>query len=182
MPLTGLSEFEHQVRLGFEDDVKAEILQLQRLAVILALGAAVELTPGNVARITGVILRSPVGVGPTSGSFRASWQVSYGQLPMPRVSRLSAKALVSPAELSRKVQRLSAFGVIWVATSHPAATSIELGLYPQRVVRGTWNRKRQRFEVRSLEGFSRQARQGVVGVTANEVADTLRRLVEITPV
>lgn len=174
-PVYGLDAFERNVRLGFEEDPKEIVLRLQRLALMLAIGAAVEITPGNVARIVGVVLLSPVGIGDTSGSFRASWQVSEGPIPLPRVTDLSEGGRVTPARLAAQVKQLDDYGVIWVASAHPAGPSVELGLYPKEVLRGTWNRKRRRYEIRSDKGYSKQARAGVIGVTAALVEDTLRR-------
>lgn len=59
--------------------------------------------------------------------------------------------------------------MVYISTNKSYAPVIEYGLYPDPVKRGTWIRKEHRYEKFSQGGFSKQAPQGMVRITAKEM-------------
>jgi hypothetical protein len=152
------------------------VLKFQRTMVFLALGAAVEISPGNVKKILGVVLRTPV----MDGRARASWNVSVGTPngDYPDVFRRTYKPLTATQGSARAALRgLGPYEVVWITSGLPYIRVLEYGLYPKPPRLGTLvkNRKGQRhFEIRSAGGFSKQAPQGMVRITYDEMLEIAR--------
>lgn len=176
MPVTGLQEFNVTVANTFDNWPAEAVRRVQRLSVLMVLGAAVELEPGRVSRVMGVIMRSPVGIGSTSGSLKASWQIGYLDNLTAAAAAAEDISSADPATLMSRVRELPHLGVIWVLSTHPAIWTIEHGKYPWPVARGTWDSRRRRYVVRSVRGWSKQTGgKPIVRLTALELGEALRR-------
>jgi len=121
------------------------LLKLQKQLVFLTLGAAVEIG-GRVRRLRGVVLLTPVDEG-----------------------RARASRAVFPGSLVG----LGLWQTVWITSSLPYIEVLEYGGYPDPPLRGSWNPRLRRYEVKSAGGFSRQAPRGMVRITYAAVLSAL---------
>jgi hypothetical protein len=148
------------------------VTQLQRQLVFLALGAAIVMPNGGLARVTGVIARTPVD----TGRARASWIVTVGgRSPHNR----SVPAEGSYAELKshngavahgtaaagQALAGLQPGQTVWISSALPYILVLEFGGYPNPPKGGAG---------KSVGGFSRQAPRGMVRVTFEELTRILQ--------
>jgi hypothetical protein len=110
---------------------------------------------------TAVALRSPVD----TGRFRANWNVSYGAPDLSVTDSTDSARAVTEA---RKALTLPVGGVVYMCNSLPYAPVIEYGLYPNPPKNPTG---------KTVGGYSRQAPQGVVRVTAVEYNDYVQKAI-----
>jgi hypothetical protein len=161
---TNYAQWVAKLRADADEMVGTRILRLQRSLALLTLGAAVEISPGNIRKILGVVLRTPVD----TGRARASWNLSVGT---PDGSYPAAGGTYEPLSYEAAaiaLRDLQPFDVVWIASGLPYIKTLEYGLYPSPPRVGTWVKGRG-FEIRSAGGYSKQAPQGMVRVTVDEV-------------
>jgi hypothetical protein len=172
---TDFERWDLELKVAADRLVGEEILRLQRAITFLALGAAVEITPGNVRTIMGVVLRTPV----MTGRARASWNVSVGT-PNPKVPEPGKKRYqpLTVAGAHASLRTLGPYDIVWITSGLPYIKVLEYGLYPNPPALGTWvpgkGSKAGHFEIRSAGGFSKQAPEGMVRLTVDEIMDILR--------
>jgi hypothetical protein len=165
---TNFEEWDRRLRLASEKTVAEEILRFQKNLAFLTLGAAIELSPGNVKQILGVVLRTPV----LSGRARASWNVSIGSmdLSIPEPGK-GQYGHLTPEKAVAALQDLGLYDVVWISSGLPYITVLEYGGYPNPPAIGTWNPKLKQFEIRSAGGFSKQAPAGMLRITLDELEE-----------
>lgn len=128
-----------------------------------------------------VILSTPVD----SGRARGAWFITTGSPSRFRpniiasaFARLSGQGSLSskgPAYIAANTAK-GMFGKKWFLTNNlPYINILEFGGYPQPVENGTWNKRKQVFEIRSNNGFSRQEPQGMVRINMVKFPRMLRR-------
>lgn len=158
-------KWELRLRAAERELVPGTILKLQRALVFLTLGAAVQLSPGRYRRISGVVLLTPVD----TGRARASWNVSVGnpdrRVPGPGTYRTFASPRYAQEKARAALVSLGPYQTVWITSSLEYVPVLEFGGYPNPVERGSWDKQRRRYVVRSQGGYSRQAPRGMVGVT-----------------
>lgn len=120
------------------------------------------LRSASIKLFSAIITESPVD----TGRFRANWMVSNGQSSTATTTEVDT----SPGgeETKNKVEQyitgMKDVYAFTLANNLPYAHVIEYGGYPDPVKLGTWDKKKQAYEIRSAGGFSKQAPQGVVRV------------------
>lgn len=174
-------EWKRQVERVAAKAPMERVTQLQRQLVFLALGAAIVMPNGGLARVTGVIARTPVD----TGRARASWIVTVGGgTPANR----SVPAEGSYAELKshngavahgtaaagQALAGLQPGQTVWISSALPYILVLEFGGYPNPPKRGSYDKKTKSWVVKSAGGFSRQAPQGMVRVTFEELTRILQ--------
>lgn len=107
------------------------------------------------ALYSSIVGRTPVD----TGRARGNWQVSAGS-PRTRVLRRTLRGPMPENAMPEP----SGDEPMYIANNLPYISVLEFGGYPDPVKRGT-RTGRGRYERRSERGFSRQAPQGMVGVT-----------------
>lgn len=137
------------------------VTKLQRQLVLLAMGAAVLLPGGGLARIIGVVARTPIGEI-NGGRARSSWQVTVGQ-PGAAVPPEGAQA-AGPETAMNALASLQPGQTVWISSALPYITVLEFGGYPNPPKGG---------EGKTVNGFSRQAPQGMVRITLDELQSIL---------
>ena len=147
--------------------VPGELLKLQRKLVFLALGAAVEISPGRFRRISGVVLLTPVD----TGRARSSWNVSVGE-PDGSVSESVGKAPTASSAGSA-LRSLGVYQTVWIASGLPYIKVLEYGGYPKDPVRGSWDRGAKEWRIKSVGGYSKQAPRGMVRLTVAGIKEAL---------
>ena len=70
---------------------------------------------------------------------------------------------------SNLVASQSAGKVFYIANNLPYIRVLEYGEYPTPVKLGTWDKEHQIYEVRSINGYSYQAPNGMVRLTLQEI-------------
>lgn len=170
---SNFDEWSRGIDVTVKRMVGEDILRLQRAVTFLALGAAVEVSPGNIRVIMGVVLRTPVN----TGRARASWNVAIGTpstlVPDPGQQHYDAPS-IDGARAS--LRGLGPYNVVWITSGLPYMRVLEYGLYPSPPKFGTWVPGRGgsgHFEIRSADGYSKQAPQGIVRLTADEIMEIL---------
>ena len=106
---------------------------------------------------------------PSSGNTKANWNASVGSPDRsyaPTAADYSGDTTKS--NIRGVIQRTKVDGntTFYLSNSSPSLPSLELGLYPNPPFLGSWNTLTQTYEIRSRNGYSLQAPQGIVGVTA----------------
>jgi len=125
---------------------------------------------------------------PESGNTIANWNItfdgsedsSYNET----IADFDRNDTKSDLVAAIQTEKLMDDATITFSNSSPGIKSLEFGLYPNPPKMGSYNKyslKEDKYEKRSSGGFSRQAPQGIVGVTAMEwtaiVQDAISRRV-----
>lgn len=174
--------------------IPTEALHAERERVIANLAAFLSRAGQGLALegFTRVIKKTPVGVGPGAGLARGNWQAS---IDAPAVGITESSGAVS----SRATDALAAFGSMSVIAQFvpgkkfycvnnlPYIRVLEYGGYPLAPKLGTWVKtyrtsggktRAGHYEIRSVGGFSKQAPQGMVGVTMKELKAIRGKIVD----
>lgn len=107
-----------------------------------------------------IIEQTPVGdFDPDhAGLLKANWILTEGAPSDKQVEARQPKRTRSSLKFPKR-----AFGRVFYLTNNlPYVNVVEFGGYPQEVVRGTWNKVKRKWQIRSAKGFSRQAPKGMV--------------------
>jgi hypothetical protein len=142
-----------------------QITKLQRTLVLLAMGAAVTLPNGGLARLTGIVPRTPVD----TGRARASWQVTIGEPGREVPPEGGAHREPGATDALQAMAGLQPGQTVWITSALPYILVLEFGGYPNPPRRGSYDKKTKSWVVKSAGGFSRQAPQGMVRVTFEEL-------------
>ena len=116
--------------------------------------------------VDSLLNKSPVD----TGRFRGGWictssrpsQIRGKSIKKRRPQTIKNEAIT---KLSDAIGKQTSF---YIVNNLPYASVLEYGLYPKNVKRGTWDRKKKRYEIRSANGYSKQAPAGMVRITKKE--------------
>ena len=111
-----------------------------------------------------VVEKTPVD----SGRARGNWQTSVGvpiTAPIERTDKPGGAVL---SEAAHVVQASRVSDSVFLSNNVPYILVLEYGGYPQVVKKGTYDKKKKRYEKKSSGGFSKQAAAGMVQVTLAE--------------
>ena len=116
--------------------------------------------------LQGVVLQSPVD----TGAFRASHRVSINQTDQSYNEAEKDKGGASTISKGTSVlSRLVPYSTVYIQTNSPYGTKIEYGQYPSPVKKGSYDKQAKKYVIKSANGFSQQAPQGVYGLTFNYI-------------
>lgn len=180
MALRGVDEFIKQISLFVPTEVNGAVEATQRNCAFSIFDRAVKRTPVHLI---------------DGGRLRGNWQITVGVVPAGEVGARSDSATVAAG---KAVMRASpTYSTIFITNNVPYARNVEFGLYPKIVKLGTYIPKRLRGKVSdkarvrkrnadgepthvqfSAGGFSRQADQGMVRVSFEEVGAILDTLAQ----
>lgn len=155
---TNVRQWDFKFRAAAHELPERLLSEWVRKIVLLILGAAVMLPNGTAGNVQGVIRLTPVD----TGSLRLGWTVQVGA---PDLNPPKGGAPLSPSKITAALRAYKPFDVVYVVNARPYAPVVEEGGYPDPVKRGSWDRKRKRFVIKSAGGFSKQARRGMLLVT-----------------
>lgn len=110
-----------------------------------------------------------------TGRYRSNWMSSSGSVSS-RTTRSKTRNSTTSAKRHAR-QAAKKFDKYYFVNNLPYAKAIEYGLYKKNPVLGTKNRKTNIYEIRSKNGFSKQAPKGVVRVA---IKRELRRFNKLT--
>lgn len=113
-----------------------------------------------------VIMKTPVD----TGAARWNWMVSLGgngDDPPVDPDKYDKTGGIATTRVALAMKTYDGAGIAWLSNGLPYARVLEYGLYPNPPLRGSWV-KGKGWVVKSVGGFSRQAPQGMVRVTALE--------------
>lgn len=122
---------------------------------------------------TRIILRSPVD----TGRFRANWAIGYGQPNFAVTDKTDKEGTSAIAAASAGVLSMPIGGIIYMTNSLPYAASLEYGLYPDPPKMGSKKRGEDGYAIHVVGGYSMQAPNGMVRLTATEFVAAVRRAV-----
>ena len=103
-----------------------------------------------------IVKKTPVD----TGRARGNWNVSIGSPDM----SVTDKKRKTPKS-KKSMPEANGDESIYISNNLPYITTLEYGGYPSPVKKGTYNKKTKTYEIRSEGGFSKQAPEGMVGVT-----------------
>lgn len=121
-----------------------------------------------------VVERSPVD----TGRFRANWNVSYGAPDTNTSANTDPSGGAKLQEVSQALLSYPIGGVFYLCNSLPYAQVLEYGLYPNPPQFGSKKRGENEMTIHTVNGYSMQAPQGMVRITAVEFAAAVRALVQ----
>lgn len=107
-----------------------------------------------------IIKASPVD----TGRFRMNWQTSGASPATGIVAGVDPTGASAISAATNFVTSTSSWQELTLTNNLPYANVIEFGGYPSPVLKGTYNSKTKKYEIRSVGGFSKQAPSGVVRV------------------
>jgi hypothetical protein len=114
---------------------------------------------GTLKTFSSIVVSSPVD----EGRFRGAWTAT-GHKPSAVIGPIDKNGSKTIARMNSVILGLKDWSVFTFTNNTPQALPIEFGLYPKNPKKGTWNKKKGAYEIRSINGFSQQADQGVVRI------------------
>lgn len=102
-------------------------------------------------------VRTPVD----TGRARANWFVTKGKPTNKTVKRTTD----NPSQNVGKFSGAVLGETFYLSNNLPYINALEYGEYPKSVKKGSYNRKRKAYQIRSANGFSKQAPNGMVRIT-----------------
>lgn len=123
-----------------------------------------------------VLERSPVD----EGTFRANWNPSYGTPDASTTNSVDASSAASDSKskVSAAVLSYPVGGIVYLCNSLPYALPLEYGLYPNPPKYGSKKRGEDRVAIHVQGGYSMQAPQGMVRITALEFHDAIMKSIQ----
>jgi len=118
-----------------------------------------------------VIDRTPVGFSfeKHSGTAKFNWKCTIGAMSSSILKGTDKNGAKTKARMLAVLERVTGDQSIFFANSLPYIWSLEEGLYPSPVSKGSWNKQTKDWEIRSAGGFSKRAPSGMVKLTLTEV-------------
>jgi len=114
--------------------------------------------------VNDVIFNTPVD----TGRARGNWQASIGA-PIAGFTDKEDKAGQATVTAGIAIASDNVGSDFYIVNNLPYIRVLEYGGYPVPVKRGTYNKQKGVWEIRSEGGFSKQAPQGIVRVTVRNV-------------
>lgn len=153
--------------LRYGEYIRKDIEQVVRLSVL--------------AVFRKIIQRSPVD----TGAYKASHGIVSGRQPGPKEGLKKGSdsmntALASLGMASKQAAELGwtwkiGDGVIWLFNNQPYAEVLEFGGYPKSPKKGSWDKNKKQWVIKSEGGYSKQAPKGVYLVSLAEYDMLLRQ-------
>jgi hypothetical protein len=118
---------------------------------------------GAVMRITAeevfsqITYDSPVD----EGRFRGAWTAT-GAKPSTKIGGIDADGSATVLRMRGVIKNLKDWSIFTYTNNMPQSLLIEYGLYPNPPKRGTWNKEKGAYEINTINGYSKQARKGLV--------------------
>lgn len=116
-----------------------------------------------------IIKETPVDEGRT----RSNWFFEVGS-PSSKVTK-SKNDGAGLRELN-KMPKFIFNKKLFITNNLPNIIPLEYGGYPNPVKKGTWNKKKKKYEIRSVNGFSKQAPKGWVRAAIIRMRNRIRAL------
>lgn len=105
-----------------------------------------------------VITRTPVD----KGDARNAWIATLG----------SASGSIGKGDSLNKANSIAAGAagkIYWLANNNPYISVLEYGGYPDPPKKGSWNKSRHQWDIKSSGGYSKQAPEGMVRISMIEI-------------
>jgi hypothetical protein len=142
-------------------------LDVKKFADTFSEGAEDAVRTTALKLFSAIVDQSPVD----EGRFRGAW-VPTGAKPSTRVGGVDKKGTATIAEIIAITTLLKDWSTFTLTNNLPYANKIEFGLYPNPPKKGSWvkgkgkgkNRTKGHYEINTTNGFSDQAKNGVVRV------------------
>lgn len=120
-----------------------------------------------------VILKTPVD----TGRARSNWQTEIGRFKTGEVKTIQeAESLIN--DMINKVNEGTIAQGYFLANNLPYIQKLEYGGYPLAPKQGSWDKKKKDFVIKTEGGFSKQAPEGMVRISLEEVKADLKRILE----
>lgn len=126
----------------YADKQKAKIKKVRRAYAFALYSSIVKKTPEDTGRA------------------RGNWNVSVGSEDSSTSDRKTPKY-----KSMEQMPDSNGDESIFISNNLPYIGTLEYGGYPNPPKKGTWNKKTKSYEIRSANGYSKKASNGMVGVT-----------------
>lgn len=126
----------------YADKQKAKIKKVRRAYAFALYSSIVKKTPEDTGRA------------------RGNWNISIGSEDSSTSDRKTPKY-----KSREQMPDSNGDESIFISNNLPYIGTLEHGGYPNPPKKGTWNKKTKSYEIRSANGYSKKAPNGMVGVT-----------------
>tara|TARA_R110000772_G_scaffold138094_1_gene247068 strand:- start:212 stop:712 length:501 start_codon:yes stop_codon:yes gene_type:complete len=166
MPLLGREKVQYELEVGILKRVNNNVkgVYLSGLGNIIA-GTPVGLTQGEI----------PIKSISTSGLTRNNWFLSVGASSGDTTTSKSSAGANSLRQLA-KLPSVVLGKRIFYTNNRPNITTLEYGDFPSPVKKGSRLRGKNKFQILSVNGFSKQAPSGWVRTTLIAMGNKIRSL------
>lgn len=120
-----------------------------------------------------VVIRSPVD----TGRFRANWNVSWNVLDETVSNRVDSNGSFKLRTIQSTVAAMKLGGVAYLCNALPYAIVLEYGGYPNPAKFGSKKRGEDYAQIHTVSGYSLQAPNGMVRLTAREFDEAVRKAI-----
>ena len=124
-----------------------------------------------------IVLRSPVD----TGRFRNNWVLGYGSINYTTTKTTDPDGRNAVSRIQSSLKTADAGGTIYFTNSLPYGAVLEYGLYPNPPKAGSKKRGEAGIAVHVSGGYSMQAPSGMVRITAEEFAESVRKAIAAAP-
>lgn len=112
-----------------------------------------------------IVKRSPV----ETGRFKANNQISMNTLPSESTTATDKNGAATVTAGVAEMGKFLLGDTIFEYNNLAYAVKLEMGGYPNPPKRGTWDKAKQAYVIQTINGYSKQAPQGVYRISAKEV-------------
>lgn len=124
-----------------------------------------------------IVLRSPVD----TGRFRNNWIIGYGEINYTTTKTVDPDGRGVVQRIQSSLKTVEAGGTIYFTNSLPYGAVLEYGLYPNPPKLGSKKRGEDGVAIHVSGGYSMQAPQGMVRITAAEFKAAVERAIAAAP-
>lgn len=121
-----------------------------------------------------VVMKSPVD----TGRFRANWMVGVGDFSARTTEAFDLEGERTITTGLGVISGVKAGQVVYIYNNLPYGPVLEYGLYPNPPLYGSLDRKTKQMVIKSTNGYSRQAPEGMVRITLRELSSSMRQTVQ----
>lgn len=117
-----------------------------------------------------IVKKTPVD----TGRARANWNISVGNAD----TSITDKKMKNGLKYSENDISINGDDTIFISNNLPYIETLEYGGYPKSPKKGSWDKVKKQWIIKSENGFSKQAPEGMVGVTLANNENILKSVIK----
>lgn len=124
--------------------------------------------------LSSIVQKTPVD----TGRARGNWTVSINTKDETVSDACDKSGGETISKGKDKIDTVEGDEAIYIQNNLPYIRTLEYGVYPNPPKKGTWNPREKEYEIRSVNGFSKQAPKGMVGLAVMEAQQIIDEAVK----